>query len=107
MYTQVVLFFFSPFDPFKESNLMHLHAHSFFSSFFFLIFQYFTVAAKEIAELPGFYVRIIPTASFLFNVSKMNLSTRNNVRAYTKGEIWIPVLELSNCCDVDKIVQSI
>uniref|UniRef100_A0A0E0RE89 Nucleolar protein 6 n=1 Tax=Oryza rufipogon TaxID=4529 RepID=A0A0E0RE89_ORYRU len=46
--------------------------------------------AKEIAELPGFYVRIIPTASFLFNVSKMNLSTRNNVRAYTKDGINLP-----------------
>uniref|UniRef100_A0A0E0BPH5 Uncharacterized protein n=1 Tax=Oryza glumipatula TaxID=40148 RepID=A0A0E0BPH5_9ORYZ len=46
--------------------------------------------AKEIAELPGFYVRIIPTASFLFNVTKMNLSTRNNVRAYTKDGINLP-----------------
>uniref|UniRef100_A0A0E0RE93 Uncharacterized protein n=1 Tax=Oryza rufipogon TaxID=4529 RepID=A0A0E0RE93_ORYRU len=54
------------------------------------ILHYFTVAAKEIAELPGFYVRIIPTASFLFNVSKMNLSTRNNVRAYTKDGINLP-----------------
>uniref|UniRef100_A0A0E0RE94 Uncharacterized protein n=1 Tax=Oryza rufipogon TaxID=4529 RepID=A0A0E0RE94_ORYRU len=33
---------------------------------------------------------IIPTASFLFNVSKMNLSTRNNVRAYTKDGINLP-----------------
>uniref|UniRef100_A0A0D3HRU2 Nucleolar protein 6 n=1 Tax=Oryza barthii TaxID=65489 RepID=A0A0D3HRU2_9ORYZ len=54
------------------------------------VLHYFTVAAKEIAELPGFYVRIIPTASFLFNVSKMNLSTRNNVRAYTKDGINLP-----------------
>ncbi|KAG8093698.1 hypothetical protein GUJ93_ZPchr0012g20382 [Zizania palustris] len=46
--------------------------------------------ATEIAELPGFYVRIIPTASSLFNVSKMNLSTRNNVRAYTKDGINLP-----------------
>ncbi|XP_062202451.1 uncharacterized protein LOC133904855 isoform X2 [Phragmites australis] len=44
----------------------------------------------EIAELPGFYVRVIPTASFLFNVSKMNLATRNNVRAYTKDGINLP-----------------
>uniref|UniRef100_A0A0E0F9V8 Nucleolar protein 6 n=1 Tax=Oryza meridionalis TaxID=40149 RepID=A0A0E0F9V8_9ORYZ len=54
------------------------------------VLHYFTVAAKEIAELHGFYVRIIPTASFLFNVSKMNLSTRNNVRAYTKDGINLP-----------------
>ncbi|KAF0889199.1 hypothetical protein E2562_022458 [Oryza meyeriana var. granulata] len=46
--------------------------------------------ATEIAELPGFYVRIIPTASSLFNVSKMNLSTRNNVRAYTKDGVNLP-----------------
>jgi hypothetical protein len=38
------------------------------------------------AELPGFYVRIVPTATSLFNVSKMNL-LRNNVRAYTKGDL--------------------
>ncbi|PNT65398.1 hypothetical protein BRADI_4g41717v3 [Brachypodium distachyon] len=44
----------------------------------------------EIAELPGFYVRIIPTASSLFDVSKLNLSTRNNVRAYTKDGINQP-----------------
>jgi hypothetical protein len=42
-------------------------------------------AATEIVDLPGFHVRIIPTADSLFNVSKLNVSTRNNVRAYTKG----------------------
>ncbi|WVZ88498.1 hypothetical protein U9M48_035015 [Paspalum notatum var. saurae] len=46
--------------------------------------------AAEIAELPGFYVRIIPTANSLFNVSKLNVSTRNNVRAYMKDGINIP-----------------
>ncbi|TVU50990.1 hypothetical protein EJB05_02390 [Eragrostis curvula] len=46
--------------------------------------------ATEIAELPGFYVRIIPTAASLFTVSKLNLSTRNNVRAYTKDGINVP-----------------
>ncbi|TVU51043.1 hypothetical protein EJB05_02447 [Eragrostis curvula] len=46
--------------------------------------------ATEIAELPGFYVRIIPTATSLFTVSKLNLSTRNNVRAYTKDGINVP-----------------
>ncbi|KAJ1264901.1 hypothetical protein BS78_08G037300 [Paspalum vaginatum] len=44
----------------------------------------------EIADLPGFYVRIIPTASSLFNVSKLNVSTRNNVRAYMKDGINLP-----------------
>ncbi|CAL4904049.1 unnamed protein product [Urochloa decumbens] len=46
--------------------------------------------ATEIADLPGFYVRIIPTANSLFNVPKLNLSTRNNVRAYTKDGINLP-----------------
>jgi len=46
-----------------------------------------TGAETEIADLPGFYVRIIPTADSLFNVSKLNVSTRNNVRAYTKGDM--------------------
>ena len=41
-------------------------------------------AATEIADLPGFYIRIIPTANSLFNVSKLNVSTRNNVRAHIK-----------------------
>jgi hypothetical protein len=50
-------------------------------------FKTFIGAATEIADLPGFYVRIIPTANSLFNVSKLNISTRNNVRAYTKGDI--------------------
>lgn len=57
----------------------------------FLFFNTSIRTATEIAELPGFYVRIIPTASSLFDVSKLNLSTRNNVRAYTKGKL--PALE--------------
>lgn len=52
-----------------------------------LIFLTSIGAATEIADLPGFYVRIIPTADSLFNVSKLNVSTRNNVRAYTKGDM--------------------
>ncbi|XP_066359298.1 uncharacterized protein [Miscanthus floridulus] len=46
--------------------------------------------ANEIADLPGFYIRIIPTADSLFNVSKLNVSTRNNVRAYTKDGVNLP-----------------
>ncbi|KAG2623176.1 hypothetical protein PVAP13_3KG040362 [Panicum virgatum] len=42
--------------------------------------------ATEIADLPGFYIRIIPTANSLFNVSKLNVSTRNNVRAHIKDD---------------------
>jgi hypothetical protein len=52
-----------------------------------LIFLTSIGAATEIADLPGFYIRIIPTADSLFNVSKLNVSTRNNVRAYTKGDM--------------------
>uniref|UniRef100_A0A0D9XX83 Nucleolar protein 6 n=1 Tax=Leersia perrieri TaxID=77586 RepID=A0A0D9XX83_9ORYZ len=58
--------------------------------------------ATEIAELPGFYVRIIPTASSLFNVSKLNLSTRNNVRAYTKDGINLPTPKY-NCSILEDI----
>ncbi|ONM34012.1 hypothetical protein ZEAMMB73_Zm00001d041900 [Zea mays] len=46
--------------------------------------------ATEIVDLPGFHVRIIPTADSLFNVSKLNVSTRNNVRAYTKDGVNLP-----------------
>uniref|UniRef100_A0A5B7C9D5 Putative nucleolar protein 6 isoform X2 n=1 Tax=Davidia involucrata TaxID=16924 RepID=A0A5B7C9D5_DAVIN len=35
--------------------------------------------AMKLAEIPGFFVRIIPTATSLFSVSKLNLK-RNNVR---------------------------
>lgn len=62
-------------------------------------------AATEIADLPGFYVRIIPTANSLFNVSKLNISTRNNVRAYTKGDI--PALCMISSTDVDKSADSL
>lgn len=40
----------------------------------------------EIAELTGFYIRIIPTANSLFDVSRLSL-TRNNVRAFIKGGV--------------------
>jgi hypothetical protein len=55
-------------------------------SLYSLIFKSSIDAATKMAELPGFYVRIIPTATSLFNGSKMNLS-RNNVRAYNKGNL--------------------
>ncbi|CAN6330646.1 unnamed protein product [Urochloa humidicola] len=58
--------------------------------------------ATEIADLPGFYVRIIPTANSLFNVSKLNLSTRNNVRAYTKDGINLPTAKY-NCSILEDI----
>uniref|UniRef100_A0A2P2LWG0 Uncharacterized protein MANES_02G094400 n=1 Tax=Rhizophora mucronata TaxID=61149 RepID=A0A2P2LWG0_RHIMU len=36
--------------------------------------------AKKLAEVPGLFIRIIPTAESLFDVSKLNLK-RNNIRA--------------------------
>ncbi|XP_010254816.1 PREDICTED: nucleolar protein 6 isoform X2 [Nelumbo nucifera] len=40
---------------------------------------------QELAELPGFFIRIIPTATSLFNVSKLDL-TRNNARTVNQEE---------------------
>ncbi|CAM0950126.1 unnamed protein product [Alopecurus aequalis] len=59
----------------------------------------------EIAELPGFYVRIIPSASSLFDVSKLNLSTRNNVRAYTKDGINQPTPKYNNSILEDMFLE--
>ncbi|KAM0914789.1 hypothetical protein ACQ4PT_011270 [Festuca glaucescens] len=61
--------------------------------------------ATEIAELPGFYVRIIPSASSLFDVSKLNLSTRNNVRAYTKDGINQPTPKYNNSILEDMFLE--
>ncbi|XP_043710808.1 nucleolar protein 6 isoform X3 [Telopea speciosissima] len=44
---------------------------------------------QELVELPGFFVRITPTATSLFNVSKLNLS-RNNVRALNEEGQYVP-----------------
>ena len=41
-------------------------------------------AAIDIAELSEFYIKIIPSAAFLFDVTKLKLS-RNNVRAFSQG----------------------
>lgn len=43
------------------------------------------VAVKSV-EAPGFFVRIIPTATSLFNIAKLNLK-RNNVRAFNQGSV--------------------
>lgn len=40
----------------------------------------------EIAELSGFFIRIIPTATSVFNLSRLNL-TRNNVRAFSQDGV--------------------
>lgn len=42
--------------------------------------------ATELVGLPGFFVRIIPTANSLFNIKKLNLK-RSNIRALTHGGI--------------------
>jgi hypothetical protein len=74
------------FHPSLHSKLVRIHLtvnpHPLFS-----FFNTSIGTATEIADLPGFYVRIIPSASSLFDVSKLNFSTRNNVRAYTKGNM--------------------
>lgn len=41
-------------------------------------------AAKKLDQFPGFSIRIIPSATSLFNVAKLSMS-RNNVRSVTAG----------------------
>ena len=38
----------------------------------------------ELDEIPGFFVRIIPTATSLFSILKLNMK-RNNVRSLKQG----------------------
>ncbi|CAK7339575.1 unnamed protein product [Dovyalis caffra] len=45
--------------------------------------------ADKLAEVPGFVVRIIPTAKSLFNVAKLDLK-RNNVRALNQDGTPLP-----------------
>jgi U3 small nucleolar RNA-associated protein 22 len=49
-----------------------------------LIFLF--LIADKLAEIPGFFVRIIPTAKSLFNTAKLDLK-RNNVRVLNQGRI--------------------
>lgn len=41
-------------------------------------------AAKKLDQFPGFSIRLIPSATSLFNVAKLSMS-RNNVRSVTAG----------------------
>lgn len=41
-------------------------------------------AAKKVDNVPGFCIRIIPSATSLFDVAKLSMS-RNNVRSVTTG----------------------
>ncbi|KAL5557295.1 hypothetical protein UlMin_039531 [Ulmus minor] len=43
----------------------------------------------KLVEFPGLFVRLIPTATSLFSVSKLNLE-RNNVRAHNQGDVAQP-----------------
>ncbi|XVE82616.1 hypothetical protein DITRI_Ditri16bG0020000 [Diplodiscus trichospermus] len=45
--------------------------------------------AINLAELPGLFIRIIPTATSLFNLSKLNMK-RNNLRALNTGDVPQP-----------------
>ncbi|KAG1341877.1 putative Nrap protein, expressed [Cocos nucifera] len=46
----------------------------------------FVFPVMEIAEHSEFFIRIIPTATSVFNVSRLNV-TRNNVRAFSQGDV--------------------
>ncbi|KAG8659917.1 nucleolar protein 6 isoform X2 [Manihot esculenta] len=45
--------------------------------------------ARKLDEVPGFFVRVIPTAKFLFNAAKLDLK-RNNIRALNQGNLLLP-----------------
>lgn len=45
------------------------------------------LTATKLVEAPGFFVRLIPTATSLFSNQKLNLQ-RNNVRALNHGIVF-------------------
>ncbi|XWS45420.1 hypothetical protein CRYUN_Cryun15aG0135300 [Craigia yunnanensis] len=45
--------------------------------------------AVNLDEVPGLFIRIIPTATSLFNLSKLNLK-RNSIRALNTGDVPLP-----------------
>ncbi|KAE8695363.1 ADP-ribosylation factor family protein [Hibiscus syriacus] len=51
--------------------------------------------AANLDEVPGLFIRIIPTATSLFNPSKLNVK-RNNVRALNTGDVPQPT-PIYNC----------
>ena len=47
----------------------------------------------KLVEAPGFVVRLVPTATSLFNISKLNLE-RNNVRALNQGSTYSQLINI-------------
>lgn len=43
------------------------------------------MTVRKLVEVPGFFVRIIPTAPSLFSIPKLNLQ-RSNVRVLNEGK---------------------
>lgn len=43
-----------------------------------------TIAAAKLVEVPGFFVRIIPSAKVLFSILKLNMK-RNNIHNLNNG----------------------
>ncbi|XP_021908004.1 LOW QUALITY PROTEIN: nucleolar protein 6 [Carica papaya] len=60
---------------------------------------------KTLADVPGFFVRIIPTATSLFNVSKLNLK-RNNVRALNQGGDPLPTPKYNSSILEDMFIEN-
>ncbi|XP_021848982.2 uncharacterized protein [Spinacia oleracea] len=58
----------------------------------------------EGANLPGFSVRIIPTASSLFNITKLN-ATRNNVRALNQDGVSLPTPKYNSSILEDMFIE--
>ena len=47
----------------------------------------------KLVEAPGFVVRLVPTATSLFNILKLNLE-RNNVRALNQGSTYSQLINI-------------
>ncbi|PON74894.1 Nrap protein [Parasponia andersonii] len=60
--------------------------------------------AMKLVEVPGFVVRLIPTATSLFSISKLNLE-RNNVRALNQGGISQPTPKYNSSILEDMLME--
>ncbi|XP_021718015.1 nucleolar protein 6-like [Chenopodium quinoa] len=60
--------------------------------------------ASEVANIPGFSILIIPTASSLFSIPKLN-STRNNVRAVSQDGSLLPTPKYNSSILEDMFIE--
>lgn len=60
--------------------------------------------ASDVANLPGFSVRIIPTATSLFSIPKL-IATRNNVRALNQDGVSLPTPKYNSSILEDMYIE--